>query len=109
MPNTSSVRVRAKLSSRATDDLDPKEASRRITDLVYDGIRPRCPPGNSSEVEPDANDFPAPSDRTSKTVANQRKRCDMTTAEEVGFEPTDPCRSHDFQSCRFGRSRTPPK
>lgn len=30
------------------------------------------------------------------------------TAEEVGFEPTDPCRSHDFQSCRFGRSRTPP-
>jgi site-specific DNA recombinase len=29
-------------------------------------------------------------------------------AEEVGFEPTDPCRSHDFQSCRFGRSRTPP-
>jgi hypothetical protein len=30
-------------------------------------------------------------------------------AEEVGFEPTDPCRSHDFQSCRFGRSRTPPK
>ena len=32
-----------------------------------------------------------------------------STAEEVGFEPTDPCRSHDFQSCRFGRSRTPPK
>ena len=30
-------------------------------------------------------------------------------AEEVGFEPTDPCRSHDFQSCRFGRSRTPPR
>ncbi len=26
----------------------------------------------------------------------------------MGFEPTDPCRSHDFQSCRFGRSRTPP-
>ena len=24
----------------------------------------------------------------------------MTTAEEVGFEPTDPCRSHDFQSHR---------
>ncbi len=29
-------------------------------------------------------------------------------AEEVGFEPTVPCRTHDFQSCRFGRSRTPP-
>ena len=26
----------------------------------------------------------------------------------VGSQPTDPCRSHDFQSCRFGRSRTPP-
>ena len=32
----------------------------------------------------------------------------LFAAEEVGFEPTDPCRSHDFQSCRFGRSRTPP-
>ena len=32
-----------------------------------------------------------------------------SSAEEVGFEPTDPCRSHDFQSCRFGRSRTPPR
>ncbi len=31
-----------------------------------------------------------------------------TLAEEVGFEPTDPCRSHAFQACRFGRSRTPP-
>ena len=29
-------------------------------------------------------------------------------AEEVGFEPTEGCPSHDFQSCRFGRSRTPP-
>ena len=32
----------------------------------------------------------------------------LALAEEVGFEPTDLCRSHDFQSCRFGRSRTPP-
>ena len=30
-------------------------------------------------------------------------------AEEVGFEPTDPCGSHDLQSCRFVRSRTPPR
>ena len=30
-------------------------------------------------------------------------------AEEVGFEPTVPCRTHDFQSCRIGRSRTPPR
>ena len=30
-------------------------------------------------------------------------------AEEVGFEPTEGCPSHDFQSCRFGRSRTPPQ
>ncbi len=29
-------------------------------------------------------------------------------AEEVGFEPTEPCGSHAFQACRFGRSRTPP-
>ena len=29
-------------------------------------------------------------------------------AEEVGFEPTEGFPSHDFQSCRFGRSRTPP-
>ncbi len=29
-------------------------------------------------------------------------------AEEVGFEPTVGCPTHDFQSCRFGRSRTPP-
>ena len=30
-------------------------------------------------------------------------------AEEVGFEPTVGCPTHDFQSCRFGRSRTPPR
>jgi hypothetical protein len=30
-------------------------------------------------------------------------------AEEVGFEPTVGCPTHDFQSCRFGRSRTPPE
>ena len=29
-------------------------------------------------------------------------------AEEVRFEPTEGFPSHDFQSCRFGRSRTPP-
>ena len=29
-------------------------------------------------------------------------------AERVGFEPTVGCPTHDFQSCRFGRSRTPP-
>jgi hypothetical protein len=29
-------------------------------------------------------------------------------AEEVGFEPTVSFPTHDFQSCRFGRSRTPP-
>ena len=33
----------------------------------------------------------------------------LTTAEEVGFEPTVGCPTHDFQSCRFGRSRTPPE
>ena len=26
----------------------------------------------------------------------------------MGFEPTVGCPTHDFQSCRFGRSRTPP-
>jgi hypothetical protein len=30
-------------------------------------------------------------------------------AEEVGFEPTVGCPTHDFQSWRFGRSRTPPE
>ena len=44
-----------------------------------------------------------------KLPAEQGERCDYDNAEEVGFEPTDPCRSHDFQSCRFGRSRTPPR
>ena len=29
-------------------------------------------------------------------------------AEAVGFEPTVSFPTHDFQSCRFGRSRTPP-
>ena len=29
-------------------------------------------------------------------------------AEREGFEPTVSFPSHDFQSCRFGRSRTPP-
>ena len=29
-------------------------------------------------------------------------------AERVGFEPTVHCCTHDFQSCRFGRSRTSP-
>ena len=29
-------------------------------------------------------------------------------AERVGFEPTVSFPTHDFQSCRFGRSRTPP-
>src|SRR5580704_15390509 len=29
-------------------------------------------------------------------------------AEAVGFEPTVAFTTHDFQSCRFGRSRTPP-
>src|SRR5580658_3514987 len=32
-----------------------------------------------------------------------------SSAEEVGFEPTVGCPTHDFQSCRFGRSRTPPR
>ncbi len=41
--------------------------------------------------------------------AELAERCDYDNTEEVGFEPTDPFRSHDFQSCRFGRSRTPPK
>ncbi len=30
-------------------------------------------------------------------------------AERVGFEPTVSFPTHDFQSCRFGRSRTPPR
>ena len=47
-------------------------------------------------------------ERTRKLPTEQGERCDYDNAEEVGFEPTDPCRSHDFQSCRFGRSRTPP-
>lgn len=31
-----------------------------------------------------------------------------TLAERMGFEPTRGCPLHDFQSCRFGRSRTSP-
>ena len=40
-----------------------------------------------------------------------RRRKPLTRAfmaERVGFEPTVTCATHDFQSCRFGRSRTPP-
>src|ERR1039458_6664247 len=33
---------------------------------------------------------------------------DPHVAEAVGFEPTVSFPTHDFQSCRFGRSRTPP-
>ncbi len=33
--------VLARMGSGVTDDLDPKETSRRITDLVYDGVQPR--------------------------------------------------------------------
>ena len=36
-------------------------------------------------------------------------RLPEAAAEEVGFEPTVGCPTHDFQSCRFGRSRTPPR
>ena len=36
-------------------------------------------------------------------------RTQPRVAEEVGFEPTEGFPSHDFQSCRFGRSRTPPE
>ena len=43
------------------------------------------------------------------TEGNLKPLTKAFAAEEVGFEPTDPCRSHDFQSCRFGRSRTPPR
>ncbi len=32
----------------------------------------------------------------------------LPVAETKGFEPLDPLGSHDFQSCRFGRSRTSP-
>src|SRR4051812_30972031 len=39
-------------------------------------------------------------------------RLRLTTRQELaetkGFEPLDPLGSHDFQSCRFGRSRTSP-
>src|SRR5487761_137658 len=30
-------------------------------------------------------------------------------AEEVGFEPTEACTSHDFQSCSLDHYETPPK
>jgi AcrR family transcriptional regulator len=33
--------ILARMGSGTTDCLDPKETSRRITELVYDGIRPR--------------------------------------------------------------------
>ena len=48
--------------------------------------------------------------RDSKDRARARpNHCfDPAVAEEVGFEPTEGFPSHDFQSCRFGRSRTPP-
>ena len=48
------------------------------------------------------------------TVGQAAGRCGSpagraTDAEEVGFEPTVSFPTHDFQSCRFGRSRTPPE
>ena len=40
--------------------------------------------------------------------AGRSTRRRSPSAEEVGFEPTVGFPTHDFQSCRFGRSRTPP-
>src|SRR5437016_4753577 len=48
---------------------------------------------------------------TSSTAADPRTGHALTrafAAERVGFEPTVSFPTHDFQSCRFGRSRTPP-
>ena len=46
-----------------------------------------------------------------RLIPEKRRKigCDQGfLAERVGFEPTEGFPSHDFQSCRFGRSRTPP-
>ena len=48
-----------------------------------------------------------PAARRSGRVPRPR-RARAGSAEAVGFEPTVGCPTHDFQSCRFGRSRTPP-
>ena len=43
------------------------------------------------------------------SVGSAKEFSPSPEAEEVGFEPTVGCPTHDFQSCRFGRSRTPPE
>ena len=45
--------------------------------------------------------------RPCRRSAKPRLTC-PNLAERVGFEPTVSFPTHDFQSCRFGRSRTPP-
>ncbi len=66
--------------------LDPAECSREAGRPSGLDLNPRCPIGLDPEgIEPSSE------------------------AEEVGFEPTVGCPTHDFQSCRFGRSRTPPR
>jgi hypothetical protein len=71
-------------------------------------------PGNrlsfgTSEARPDT---PALAQRQkSRTPVRLRALSmsrDIAVAERVGFEPTVTCATHDFQSCRIGRSRTPP-
>jgi hypothetical protein len=69
------------------------------TSLIHDGLTLRAREGIPEPL------FGNPSNRRpldeATTVA-------ALVAEEVGFEPTEGFPSHDFQSCRFGRSRTPP-
>jgi hypothetical protein len=64
------------------------------------GIRPRY---SGLRVQGTAS---SPSSTTVYDSTSQSARCQM--AERVGFEPTVHCCTHDFHSCRFGRSRTSP-
>ena len=45
---------------------------------------------------------------SSQSVIRQSGPTTQWMAETVGFEPTVSCPTHDFQSCRFVRSRTSP-
>lgn len=60
------------------------------------------PPGELSQRQT------APNKRTNSRQKRDSRRCHVRRGtERGGFEPPDPCGSHDFESCRFNRAHAP--
>ena len=71
------------------------------------GTSPSAPARRASAIASSMAAFVA-ANSADGSIRSSRSRVPNCDAEEVGFEPTVGCPTHDFQSCRFGRSRTPP-